>query len=199
MGLPILASKDLEALADKAIVAIRFEQNKKANFHFALRLFGKATLYQVDQLYLATFDQNQFRLLNTILHEIREWKSVTIYANGRPHTSKFSMINWLDCYIIASDAGPANHCREVIPDPFTADASGLHSTSLTIDIFGSEFRGVKRQENKWSLPCKFLKPSLNFYTDDEPRAKEKLEALSVKSNCNLCPYFRSEDFKPVSP
>ena len=192
-------AKDLDHIAARSLVGLKFQSNRSANFAYVLNVVSKAhTFYQVDQIYLAVFTNtlDQMRLLSVVLQEVRNWKQVTLFANGRPQSNRSPMINMLNSLLTASTCKKhQDHCHEVIEDPFTIDPKNREV--LTIDFLGNDIWNVEKRSERWLLPCKHLKGFLRLHVDDKPRAKEKLEALALERNCNLCPYFRAEDFKAL--
>lgn len=199
MSLPATTAKDLDQYAKRSLVALKFQANRQANFAYVLNVVSKAhTFYQVDRLYLAVFTNtlDQMRLLATVIQEMRNWKGVTLYANGRPQSNRNPMMNMLQSLLTASQCKRyQDHCHEVIEDPFTFNPAAREV--LTIDILGHEIWNIEKRTERWLLPCKHLKGFLRFHVDDKPRAKEKLEAVALERNCNLCPYFRAEDFRAL--
>ena len=188
---------DLDNIASRALVGIKFQANRSANFQYVLNIISKAnTFYQVDKLYLAVFTNtfDQMRLLSLVMNETRDWKNLTLYANGRPQRNRHPILNMLQSFLTASACSSyKDHCHEIIEDPFTENPSNREV--LTVDVLGNEIWNVEKRAERWLLPCKNLKGFLRLHVNDKPRAREKLEAVAIERNCNLCPYFRAEDFK----
>jgi hypothetical protein len=167
------------------LAAIRFDENRKANYSRVLSLCEKADLFitqgDAKKMHLVAFARTAegTKLCYAVLEEMRRasWK-FSIFANDRFQKNRYALVNMLDCSVQAlGSRNYKSHCHKVLEDPF--EKGDPESTEV------AEY---------WLLPCQLLDGHINFDKHDTVDIYSRLEAAALSRNANLCTLYRPEDF-----
>lgn len=196
---PLSSSEVISARSRDLFCILKFEESTKPAFQSILSVCKKAELFieveigerKKKKAFLVGFERSPkgARHASFALEDMRiAGLKYLLFANGRVQTNKFAMINMISCYAASlSCKNPKAHCSKVI-EPF--DSS---HTSLTIS-FSEE---KEPEPEQWLLPCQHLDGFLSLEQNDPVSPRDRLDAVAVQRNVNLCPNYTSEGLGPI--
>lgn len=187
-----------------SLVVIAFPKSTSKNFPFALNVAQGASRYAITeiggrQMHFASFARTQADAgrASALLHYVIGWTGTVIFSGGKVISSGYQVQDVIRCFLEGCSCHDSKaHCQTVIDDPFSEVVEDL-SMSISIRLVECPPLKEKIKIDRYAFPCKYLLSWFQFEKDHPSKPQDQIQAAGVSRGCDICPYFRPDDFKVV--
>ena len=200
----------------KFLLIAVFGKSSSPMFGQALTIAERAAVYQKErkggqEVYCCAFERSKEGavLAHTLSRLAMGWTSTQFFAGGRLVAHKDTVEGVLGCYLEASHCDNWKaHCLEIVDDPSFLEETSLvplqiqNTVEAVLSVLETLSPDWAKQDRSWEkveryvLPCRRLGWG-RLRPDGPATYKEQVQAKSVRSGCDWCPYFDLDQFRQL--
>ena len=131
-----------------------------------------------------------------LLRYVGGFKSLLIFAGGRPVPKHWAATEVLECYAVSTACTDYTaHCHLVLDDPL-AESTPRQHVSFSLSIAPDAGTPVDAPAPiRYLFPCRLLGRSFHFQVGHPSLPVDQIQAGAVAAGCSWCPHFDPKVFR----